>query len=90
MNSKQITHISIGLTCWLFYIGGCAGTKSARAELVGRLILDGEPVTQANVVLVRATSNSAQKDRVGRYIAKVEEGCFRFPKQQGPLPGDSF
>lgn len=84
MNSNLRIPLGCMTLVWIAMVAGC-GTSDPRAEVIGELTLNGDPVEQAQVYL---SAKSSDRNATNTFSASVVDGTFEFSKIQGPPPGE--
>lgn len=84
MHTKTLTNAVslLGIVCSLLLIGGCGGDSLNRAEISGKVTLDGKPVDTGMVTFMPKNTENAVV--VG---AKIVNGEYRLKRTEGPAVG---
>lgn len=83
MSSDRSCHLTSSVVLFVLCAGCSQGVP--RAEVIGAVTLNGDPVLDAQVYL--SPKSGAAKPQ-GTYSAAVVAGTFEFIGEQGPPPGD--
>jgi len=86
VNSKSLRNIGGFLVLIMPVLAGCGGGDIPRVDVVGEVMLDGEPVSEAHIYLT-ATSSLGKETRA-TFSASVVDGQFEFTGGDRPPPGD--